>query len=88
MKRIRQFQVSYSCYVRSVLGAANVTVVLTLTVGLWCKLKPTERSVKLRLVSDCELGSSRECRVPQFRHRRIAPAELARLELSLLDLLC
>jgi len=32
--------------------------------GLWCKLKPTERSVKLRLVSDCELGSSRECRVP------------------------
>jgi hypothetical protein len=31
---------------------------------LWCKLKPTERSVKLRLVSDCELGSSCECRVP------------------------
>ncbi len=55
---------------------------------LWCKLKPTERSVKLRLVSDRELGSSCECRVPQFRHRRIAPAELARLELPLLDLLC
>src|SRR5579872_2996186 len=29
-----------------------------------------------------------ECRVPQFRHRGIAPAEFARLELSLLDLLC
>src|SRR6266851_3338514 len=34
------------------------------------------------------MGSSCECRVPQFRHRRIAPAEFARLELPLLDLLC
>src|ERR1700681_529690 len=34
------------------------------------------------------MGSSSECRVPQFRHRRIAPAEFARLELPLLDLLC
>src|ERR1700676_1368470 len=34
------------------------------------------------------MGSSGECRVPQFRHRRIAPAEFARLELPLLDLLC
>src|SRR5437879_13828779 len=40
-----------------------------------------------RLVSDCELGSSCECRVPKFRHCRIATAELARLELPLLDLL-
>jgi hypothetical protein len=55
---------------------------------LWCKLKPTARAVKLRLVDRCELGSRYECRVPQFRHRRIAPAELARLELPLLDLLC
>src|SRR5450432_294865 len=36
----------------------------------------------------CELGSRCQCRVPQFRHRRIAPAEFARLELPLLDLLC
>src|SRR5712691_2069669 len=34
------------------------------------------------------MGSICECRVPQFRHRRIAPAEFARLELPLLDLLC
>src|SRR6266853_5626770 len=33
------------------------------------------------------MGSSCECRVPQFRHRRSAPAEFARLELPLLDLL-
>src|SRR6202140_5836336 len=33
------------------------------------------------------MGSSGECCVPQFRHRRIAPAEFARLELPLLDLL-
>src|SRR6266849_5931674 len=56
--------------------------------GLWCKLKPTERSVKLRLVESLRIGSSYECRIPQFRHRRIAPAEFARLELPLLDLLC
>jgi hypothetical protein len=49
---------------------------------LWCKLKPLERSIKLRVVSD-ELASRCEC-----RHCRIAPAELARLELPLLDLLC
>src|SRR5450432_167518 len=40
------------------------------------------------LLSRCELASSCQCRVPQFRHRRIAPAEFARLELPLLDLLC
>src|ERR1700694_1366799 len=34
------------------------------------------------------MGSSGECCVPQFRHRRIAPAEFARLDLPLLDLLC
>src|SRR6202163_3256587 len=34
------------------------------------------------------MGSSCECRAPQFRHRRIAPTEFARLELPLLDLLC
>src|SRR5439155_12868694 len=32
----------------------------------------------------CELDSSYECRVPQFRHRRIARAEFARLELPVL----
>jgi RNA-directed DNA polymerase len=66
----------------------NIQHYLLLEKGIWCKLKPTERSVKLRLVNDGELGSSCECRVPQFRHRRIGPAELARLELPLLDLLC
>ena len=39
-------------------------------------------------LSDREWGSSCECRVPQFRHRRMASAEFARLELPLLDLLC
>src|ERR1700682_1447464 len=34
------------------------------------------------------MASSCKCRVPQIRHRRIAPAEFARLELSLVDLLC
>jgi hypothetical protein len=56
-------------------------------IRLWCKLKLKGSSVGLRLASGCELGSSGERRVPQFRHRRIAPAELARLELPLLDLL-
>jgi hypothetical protein len=54
----------------------------------WCKLRPTVRSVKLRLVESLRMGSSCECRVPQFRHRRVAPAEFARLELLLLDLFC
>ena len=31
---------------------------------LWCKIKLTGGSVKLRLASDCELSSSCECRVP------------------------
>ena len=69
-------------------GQHIVNVAVSDLKGLWCKLKPTERSVKRFLVSDCELGSSCECRVPQFRHRRIAPAELASLELPLLDLFC
>jgi hypothetical protein len=38
-------------------------------------------------LSDCEWGSSCECRVPQFRHRRVAPAEFARLVLSFYNLL-
>src|SRR6266853_67191 len=33
------------------------------------------------------MGSSSECRVPQFRHRRLWAAQLARLELSFFDLL-
>src|SRR5438046_7965139 len=52
--------------------------------GGLCKLKPIERSVKLRRLSDGELSSSCECRVPQFGHRRIAPPEFARLELPLI----
>src|SRR5205823_1543067 len=52
--------------------------------GGLCKLKPMERSVKLRRLSDGELSSSCECRVPQFGHRRIAPPEFARLELPLI----
>src|SRR5450432_3710662 len=55
---------------------------------LWCKVKPTERSVKLRLVESLRIGLSCECCVPQFRHRGIAPAEFARLKLPLLDFLC
>jgi hypothetical protein len=34
----------------------------------------------------CELGSSYECRVPQFRHRRIAPTKFFRLELVGIEL--
>ena len=34
------------------------------------------------------MGSSHACRVPQFRHLRIAPTEFARVELPLRDLLC
>jgi hypothetical protein len=49
-------------------------------------LVPAERSVKVRLVSDCGLAQNCEGRVPQFRHRRVATAEFARLELPLLDL--
>src|SRR5712692_2113567 len=47
-----------------------------------------QRSLSSASLIDCEWGSSYECRIPQFRHRRIAPAEFARLELPLLDLLC
>jgi hypothetical protein len=38
------------------------------------------------LLSGCEWGSSCESRVPQFNHRRLAPAEFARFELPVLDL--
>jgi hypothetical protein len=38
-------------------------------------------------VESLRIGSSYECRVPQFRHRCKAPAEFAGLELPLLDLL-
>jgi hypothetical protein len=33
------------------------------------------------------MGSSCQCRVSQFRHRRLAPAEFAGFELPLFDLL-
>ncbi len=49
--------------------------------GLWCKLKRTQRSVFGSGMFNANRGSSSECRVAQFHHRRIAPAELAHLEL-------
>src|SRR5262249_12353997 len=50
-------------------------------------IRRSDRSSSTSL-SDCGWGSSRECRVPQFRHSRMASTEFARLELPLLNLLC